>query len=204
MLLLNLCYILVRRYTLDKEKYGYICYSRYSRNKELEGTVGMYICDVITSGATGFLIVHTIVFPISSEEKNVRPLISVLLGRNHINSQFRISDIRHNFAILTGINNCQSDPCGLRGTCVDQSDSYHCVCDVGYTGYNCNLSICEDNSSPCENNSTCGLCEEGVCNSTGLSFQCNCVDDFYGVLCHDRKLLKMIELDTGFQINGVS
>ena len=82
---------------------------------------------------------------------------------------------------------CLSDPCGSHGTCVDLSDSYHCICDAGYTGYNCNHSICEDNSSPCENNSTCSLCEEGVCISTGLSFQCECVDDFYGVLCTDRK-----------------
>ena len=84
-------------------------------------------------------------------------------------------------------DHCQTDPCGSHGTCVDLSDSYHCICDVGYTGYNCNHSICEDNSSPCENNSTCSLCEAGVCNSTGLSFQCDCVDDFYGVLCGDRK-----------------
>ena len=82
---------------------------------------------------------------------------------------------------------CQSDPCGSHGTCIDLSDSYHCICEAEYTGYNCDLSICEDNSSPCENNSTCSLCEEGVCNSTGLSFQCDCVDDFYGVLCGDRK-----------------
>ena len=90
---------------------------------------------------------------------------------------------------------CQSDPCGSHGTCVVLSDSYHCICDIGYTGYNCHLSICEDNSSPCENNSTCSLCEAGVCNSTGLSFQCNCVDNFYGVLCTDRKLLRMLARD---------
>ena len=92
-----------------------------------------------------------------------------------------------NVYYVTDISNCQSDQCGSHGTCIDLSDSYHCICDVGYTGYNCNISICEDNSSPCENNSTCSLCEEGVCNSTGLSFQCECVDDFYGVLCSDRK-----------------
>ena len=40
----------------------------------------------------------TVAFPISSEEKNARPLVSVLFGRNHINSKFHISDIRHNFA----------------------------------------------------------------------------------------------------------
>ena len=95
----------------------------------------------------------------------------------------------NNLVYVTDISNCQSGPCGSHGTCADLSDSYHCICDVGYTGYNCNLSICGDNSSPCENNSTCSLCEEGVCNSTGLSFQCECVDDFYGVLCTDRKLI---------------
>ena len=89
--------------------------------------------------------------------------------------------------LLTDIDHCHTDPCGSHGSCVDLPDSYHCICDVGYTGYNCNLSICDDSSSACENNSTCSLCEEGVCNSTGLSFQCDCADDFYGVLCTDRK-----------------
>ncbi len=42
--------------------------------------------------------------------------------------------------IISDINECESSPCGVYGTCTDGHDRnnyYTCVCVPGYTGINC-------------------------------------------------------------------
>ena len=38
---------------------------------------------------------------------------------------------------FTDIDECSSDPCQNGATCVDQIDSYSCICASGYIGTNC-------------------------------------------------------------------
>lgn len=80
------------------------------------------------------------------------------------------------------INDCQPDPCGENGTCIDLTNSFICICDPGYTGPDCH-TLCDD--GPCNNNSSCSLCEEGSCGKTRLPYTCSCASDTYGVLCTD-------------------
>lgn len=38
------------------------------------------------------------------------------------------------------IDDCASNPCVNGGECVDQVNTYRCICPVGYTGYQCEVS----------------------------------------------------------------
>ena len=40
------------------------------------------------------------------------------------------------------IDECSSNPCQNRGTCLDGINSYTCNCDFGYSGSNCEIGIC--------------------------------------------------------------
>ena len=37
---------------------------------------------------------------------------------------------------------CSSDPCQNGGTCTDDVNSYSCACVAGYTGEDCEISMC--------------------------------------------------------------
>ena len=37
------------------------------------------------------------------------------------------------------IDDCESDPCQDRGTCVDKLDDYNCTCKPAWKGKNCDV-----------------------------------------------------------------
>ena len=39
------------------------------------------------------------------------------------------------------IDECQSDPCAQKGTCIDAVNSFTCSCVDGYTGHDCETGI---------------------------------------------------------------
>ena len=43
---------------------------------------------------------------------------------------------------LSDVNECESNPCRNGGTCVNQWHRYSCMCQLGFTGYNCERSKC--------------------------------------------------------------
>ena len=54
------------------------------------------------------------------------------------------------------IDECEGDPCQNGGTCVDGVAEYTCLCQLGYTGHNCEQEIDEClEYSPCQNGATC-------------------------------------------------
>eukprot|EP00058_Branchiostoma_floridae_P018886 XP_002604375.1 hypothetical protein BRAFLDRAFT_73361 [Branchiostoma floridae] len=84
----------------------------------------------------------------------------------------------------TNIDDCQNDPCGLHGRCVDGVNSYSCVCDVGYQGQHCQeqLQLCRPN--PCRNHGFC--CAYGQPCGQHLQpgeRECYCANGYTGQFC---------------------
>ncbi|KAG1669234.1 Protocadherin-like wing polarity protein stan [Nymphon striatum] len=55
------------------------------------------------------------------------------------------------------VNLCYSNPCGVNGTCLRKEGGYTCVCEPGYTGKNCEISLLESKCRPdiCQSDSVC-------------------------------------------------
>ena len=68
------------------------------------------------------------------------------------------------------VNECNDDPCGIHGTCINQVPGYQCECNVGY----------EFDGTTCEDKNEClyQACENGVCINTDGSYQCQCHDGY--------------------------
>ena len=43
--------------------------------------------------------------------------------------------------IFAGVLGCVTNPCMNGGVCIEDLNNYKCICDVGYTGYNCETSM---------------------------------------------------------------
>ena len=43
--------------------------------------------------------------------------------------------------IFLDIDECESNPCANRGTCIDGINSFTCSCVKGYTGHDCETGI---------------------------------------------------------------
>ena len=46
--------------------------------------------------------------------------------------------------IFPDIDECNSNPCAHKGTCIDGVNSFTCLCVEGYSGYNCDTGIEDD------------------------------------------------------------
>lgn len=77
-------------------------------------------------------------------------------------------------AVVPSQNACQNRPC-LHGTCVVAGVSYHCLCQLGYTGLHCESETNECISNPCLNG--------GTCTDQLNGFSCSCPDYFTGMRC---------------------
>ena len=72
-----------------------------------------------------------------------------------------------------GVDECDSNPCA-HGECEDLITGYACLCQLGWTGTNCEIDIDECASNPCVN----GACEDKV-----NGYVCICPPGFTGVHC---------------------
>ncbi|XP_033759839.1 uncharacterized protein LOC117342008 [Pecten maximus] len=70
---------------------------------------------------------------------------------------------------------CLSDPCFHGGSCVDNIQSFSCVCKDGWTGPTCLLDKNECDDTPCANG--------GMCNNTQGSYTCSCRAGWTGHDC---------------------
>jgi len=78
------------------------------------------------------------------------------------------------------IPECASQPCLNNGTCIDvavnNTRTFQCECDIGFTADTCEVDVDDCDSSPCYID---GLFIYGV-----NSFSCNCSEGFIGHCCY--------------------
>lgn len=60
-------------------------------------------------------------------------------------------------------------------SCTDKGQSVECVCQAGFTGYNCAVNINDCLSEPCMNG--------GTCRDKVNDFECICQEGFGGKTC---------------------
>ncbi|XP_060698853.1 cadherin EGF LAG seven-pass G-type receptor 1 isoform X4 [Hemiscyllium ocellatum] len=73
---------------------------------------------------------------------------------------------------------CDSIPCPRRSYCLDEWDSYSCICEPGYFGKNC-MDVCRLN--PCEHISSCVHDP-----NSSQGYTCNCGENYYGQYCENK------------------
>ncbi len=72
------------------------------------------------------------------------------------------------------VNECQSNPCGMNGICIDGIDSYKCVCNNAFTGRHCETML-----DPCLR----ANCTNGICIRRNTTYSCNCYGGYTGWTC---------------------
>uniref|UniRef100_A0A8C7IQ09 Delta-like protein n=1 Tax=Oncorhynchus kisutch TaxID=8019 RepID=A0A8C7IQ09_ONCKI len=77
------------------------------------------------------------------------------------------------------INDCESNPCGNGGTCIDKVSVYQCICGDGWEGDHCETNIDDCSTSPCHNG--------GTCRDLVTDFFCECMNGWKGKTCHSRE-----------------
>ncbi|XP_043569630.1 cadherin EGF LAG seven-pass G-type receptor 1 isoform X1 [Chiloscyllium plagiosum] len=73
---------------------------------------------------------------------------------------------------------CDSIPCPRRSYCLDEWDSYSCICEPGFFGKNC-MDVCRLN--PCEHISSCVHDP-----NSSQGYTCNCGENYYGQYCENK------------------
>ncbi|RXN08663.1 crumbs -like protein [Labeo rohita] len=77
------------------------------------------------------------------------------------------------------ISKCESGPCvGALSECVDELNSYKCLCPPGFGGEDCSRRIPDCIDEPCLNNGTCRRIVDG--------FECTCSVGFRGETCEEN------------------
>lgn len=76
----------------------------------------------------------------------------------------------------TKINECESNPCGFNGKCLDLVNEFKCECYSGYSGLTCQENINEcDEMSPCAPFTKCiDLHPDYTTLTPSLGYQCDC------------------------------
>ncbi|CAH1255196.1 F5 [Branchiostoma lanceolatum] len=67
------------------------------------------------------------------------PLVTTFLRVNVQTWNGQIARIRMELLGCDGIDDCTPEPCANGATCLDELDTYTCVCAPGYTGNNCSI-----------------------------------------------------------------
>lgn len=78
------------------------------------------------------------------------------------------------------IDDCQATPCGPNGTCIDQINSFVCLCSSGYTGLRCQTPLSQCTSLPCQHG---GTCRDAHGTDSQEDFLCICPPFFTGKQC---------------------
>ena len=52
--------------------------------------------------------------------------------------------LKYCYVLLSGFNQCESNPCENDGVCIDVIDGHECECESGYTG-----PVCEAGTENC-------------------------------------------------------
>ena len=58
-----------------------------------------------------------------------------LVGNNAVVSKVILK--KQSFVSTTDIDECESDPCQNGGTCIDDWNTYNCICNASYMGDHC-------------------------------------------------------------------
>ncbi|KAI8495254.1 hypothetical protein Bbelb_272400 [Branchiostoma belcheri] len=76
------------------------------------------------------------------------------------------------YALCVDVDDCASSPCA-NGACTDGVASYICICEIGWTGNNCD-QVDDCASSPCAH---------GTCTDGAASYTCSCENGWAGNNC---------------------
>uniref|UniRef100_A0A3B3XEG2 Crumbs cell polarity complex component 1 n=1 Tax=Poecilia mexicana TaxID=48701 RepID=A0A3B3XEG2_9TELE len=108
------------------------------------------------------------------------------------------------------VDQCQSQPCLHRGTCVNHAAGFRCICHVGFQGDRCEIDTDDCQEQPCQNGA---LCVDGVneysCDCSHTAFtgphcetllpQCNSDPCFNSAICKDNQGNYTCECWPGFE-----
>ena len=73
---------------------------------------------------------------------------------------------------MADVDECTSKPCLNGGLCLLKSVGYLCMCNLNYTGTNCQYLMNHCTSKPCQNG--------GTCVHSSLGYTCSCPPNFTG------------------------
>ena len=76
----------------------------------------------------------------------------------------------------TKINECQSDPCGSNGKCLDLVNEFKCECLSGFSGTQCQDNINECLQSPCAESTQCIDLKPDYKMNNYSRYHCDCSD----------------------------
>mgnify|MGYP001794441179 FL=1 len=77
--------------------------------------------------------------------------------------------------MFADIDDCSESLCQNGGTCIDQIDSYICLCVDGYEGPTCDMNTDDCSGNPCLNG--------GTCQNEINGYQCSCTSGYTGHSC---------------------
>ena len=80
------------------------------------------------------------------------------------------------------VSDCETGVCSNGGTCIERlGGGFHCICDEGFTGFDCSDDIVDCFPNPCENG--------GTCDDEVNGFTCQCTEQWTGTVCTEGNQL---------------